>query len=167
MVESRSTLWWQAPADRGSEAIPQSFIRRPTSSWIRSHCPRPPRCWRQVVSAYRWSRVSPTKRSPFSERAPGLAGTLLRASTISEYERFVSHLIDDPVARRRVGEDTKVRIRRLHGPAAWSCHLQSVYRAIAQISARSARARSGGETHRGGGYLASPTSTQGIRSLAG
>jgi glycosyltransferase involved in cell wall biosynthesis len=79
-------------------------------------------------------------RSPFPERAavlgsdaPGLTGSMERASNPEQYASILSRLIADRDARESLGEKTRARIEEAHWGEGWKRRLENVYRHAASL----------------------------------
>jgi hypothetical protein len=60
---------------------------------------------------------------------PGTLDLMIRASEIDAYRRAICDLIQHPLKRRSLGEDTARSIRKLHVGAGWMSYLERLYNA--------------------------------------
>lgn len=71
--------------------------------------------------------------------APGLAGNLILARGLGQYEAVLSRLIEDERYRREIGEATRRKITEIHVGSGWQRRLNEIYSLALRLP------RSGGE----------------------
>jgi len=83
-----------------------------------------------LVTCYPYSDVS----AVLGADTPALENNILRVRNKSEYISVVTHLVEDPGYRSRIGKDTRESIVSVHTGTNWNRYLRDLYLQAANIS---------------------------------